>query len=106
VVANMTAMGGTRRWTPDRSTSTNLLPVPSTAPWLIAEVMERLRWLAWRATGRGLFETVGVPADVRRHFSQRRAEIEERAVELAGIGATVELSRGADARDRAGHAQG
>jgi len=59
---------------------------------LRAETRERLPWVAWRTAGRGLFEIAGVPEDVLRHFSQRRAEIEQRALELAGVGAG-ELSR-------------
>jgi conjugative relaxase-like TrwC/TraI family protein len=58
-----------------------------------AEVRERLPWLSWRQTGRGLFELDGIPEPVLRHFSQRRVEIEERALELAGIGAADGLSR-------------
>jgi conjugative relaxase-like TrwC/TraI family protein len=59
---------------------------------LRAEVRERLPWLSWRAAGRGLFEVDGIADGVLRHFSQRRVEIEERAVELVGVGAG-ELSR-------------
>jgi conjugative relaxase-like TrwC/TraI family protein len=58
-----------------------------------AEVRERLPWLSWRQTGRGLFELDGIPEPVLRHFSQRRVEIEERALELTGIGAADGLSR-------------
>lgn len=54
---------------------------------LRAEVRARLPWVTWRSTGRGLFEIDGVPERVVRHFSQRRAEIEERVVELVGAGA-------------------
>jgi conjugative relaxase-like TrwC/TraI family protein len=60
---------------------------------LRAEVRRRLPWLSWRAVGRGLFELDGVPDSVLRHFSQRRVEIEERAIELVGVGAAGELSR-------------
>jgi conjugative relaxase-like TrwC/TraI family protein len=56
-------------------------------------VRERLPWASWREAGRGLFEIDGIPDQVLRHVSQRRAEIEERARELAGVGA--ELSRDA-----------
>ena len=56
------------------------------------EVRERLGWACWRPAGRGLFEIDGVPEAVLRHFSQRRVEIEERALELAGR-AAGELSR-------------
>ena len=56
------------------------------------EVRARLPWVSWRAAGRGLFEIDGLPDAVLRHFSQQRAEIEERAIELAGVG-TGELSR-------------
>jgi conjugative relaxase-like TrwC/TraI family protein len=58
---------------------------------LRAEVRERLPWVCWRESGRGLFEIDGIPDGVLRHFSQRRVEIEERARELVGDGA--ELSR-------------
>lgn len=51
---------------------------------LRAEVCDRLPWVRWRSTARGLFEVDGVPDQVLRHFSQRRAEIEDRAAELAG----------------------
>jgi hypothetical protein len=47
----------------------------------------------WHQSGRGLFELDGVPDPVLRHFSQRRAEIEERATELAGASAVAGLSR-------------
>lgn len=50
-------------------------------------VRERLHWVSWRAAGRGLFEIDGIPEVVLRHFSQRRVEIEERAMELAGVAA-------------------
>lgn len=60
---------------------------------LRAEASERLAWLGWRQTGRGLFETTGLADPVLRHFSQRRVEIEERAVALAGVGAVGDLSR-------------
>jgi conjugative relaxase-like TrwC/TraI family protein len=56
------------------------------------EVRRRLPWVTWRRAGRGLFEIEGVPEAVLRHFSRRRAEIEERALELVGAGAG-ELSR-------------
>jgi conjugative relaxase-like TrwC/TraI family protein len=60
---------------------------------LRAEVCDRLPWVQWRQAGRGLFEIDGVPEDVLRHFSQRLAEIEERAVELVGAEAARSLSR-------------
>ena len=60
---------------------------------LRAEVCDRLPWVQWRQAGRGLFEIDGVPEDALRHFSQRRAEIEERAVELVGAEAARSLSR-------------
>jgi conjugative relaxase-like TrwC/TraI family protein len=60
---------------------------------LRAEVRERLPWASWQRVGRGLFEIDGVPDDVLRHFSQRRAEIEERAAELVGADAARSLSR-------------
>ena len=59
---------------------------------LRAEVRQRMPWVKWRGAGRGLFEIEGMPAGVLREFSRRRVEIEERAVELAGVGAG-ELSR-------------
>jgi conjugative relaxase-like TrwC/TraI family protein len=59
---------------------------------LRAEVRERLPWVSWRQAGRGLFEIDGLAEEVLRHFSRRRAEIEERAVELVGA-AAGELSR-------------
>ncbi|MHB8692574.1 MAG: MobF family relaxase [Solirubrobacteraceae bacterium] len=60
---------------------------------LRAEVRERLPWVSWQRVGRGLFEIDGVPEGVLRHFSQRRAEIEQRAVELVGADAARSLSR-------------
>ena len=60
---------------------------------LRADVRERLPWLAWRPTGRGLFELAGIDDQVLRHFSQRRVEIEQRAAELVGAGAAAGLSR-------------
>jgi conjugative relaxase-like TrwC/TraI family protein len=60
---------------------------------LRAEVRERLPWVSWQRVGRGLFEIDGVPEGVLRHFSQRRAEIEERAAELVGADAAGSLSR-------------
>jgi conjugative relaxase-like TrwC/TraI family protein len=59
---------------------------------LRAQVRERLSWVSWHRVGRGLFELDGVSPEVLREFSQRRVEIEERALELAGVGAG-ELSR-------------
>jgi len=53
---------------------------------LRAKVRERLPWVQWREAGRGLFEIEGVPDGVLRHFSQRRIEIEQRAMELVGAG--------------------
>lgn len=55
---------------------------------LRAEVRGRLPWVRWRVAGRGLFEIDGIPESVLRHFSQRRLEIEERARELVGAGAS------------------
>jgi conjugative relaxase-like TrwC/TraI family protein len=60
---------------------------------LRAAVREGLPWVTWRRTGRGLFEIDGVEDPVLRHFSQRRAEIEERAAELVGVAAGEPLSR-------------
>ena len=54
---------------------------------LRAEVCDRLPWVSWRTAGWGLFEIDGVPDGVLRHFSQRRVEIEERAMKLAGVAA-------------------
>jgi hypothetical protein len=59
---------------------------------LRAQVRERLTWVSWHRVGRGLFELDGIPESVLRHFSQRRVQIEERALELAGVAAS-ELSR-------------
>jgi hypothetical protein len=59
---------------------------------LRAEVRDRLGWVLWRASGRGLFEIDGVPQAVLREFSRRRVEIEERARELTGVAASS-LSR-------------
>jgi conjugative relaxase-like TrwC/TraI family protein len=59
---------------------------------LRAEVCRRLAWVSWRLVGRGLFEINGVGEDVLSHFSKRRVEIIQRAVELVGAGAG-ELSR-------------
>ena len=42
---------------------------------LRAEVREQLPWVRWRSVDRGLFEIDGVPAQVLKHFSQRRTEI-------------------------------
>jgi hypothetical protein len=47
----------------------------------------------WRPAGRGLFEIDGVPEAAVRHFSQRRVEIEERVVEVAGAASGGVLSR-------------
>jgi len=60
---------------------------------LRAEVREVLPWAQWRGAGRGLFEIDGVPDEVLRHFSQRRAEIEQRAIELVGTEAAGSLTR-------------
>ena len=54
---------------------------------LRAEVREQLTCVRWRPVDRGLFEIDGVPAQVLKHFSQRRAEIEDRALELVGADA-------------------
>ena len=59
---------------------------------LRAEVRERLPWVSWHTTSRGLFEIDGVPAGALREFSRRRVEIEERAEQLTGVSAS-ELSR-------------
>ena len=60
---------------------------------LRAEVRASLPWVVWRPAGRGLFEVDGIEDGVLRHFSQRRAEIEQRAAELVGVGGVPELSR-------------
>jgi conjugative relaxase-like TrwC/TraI family protein len=57
------------------------------------QVRARLPWAVWHPVGRGLFELDGVPGAVLRHFSQRRVEIEERALELVGASAGQGLSR-------------
>ena len=59
---------------------------------LRTQVRERLSWASWHPAARGLFELDGVREPVLRHFSQRRVEIEQRAIELAGVTAS-ELSR-------------
>jgi conjugative relaxase-like TrwC/TraI family protein len=60
---------------------------------LRAEVSERLSWVTWRSPGRGLFEIDGIPAAVLKHFSQRRVEVLERALELVGASEADGLSR-------------
>jgi len=93
VVANMTRAEG--RWT---SLEAHGLYEHKSAAGAVyravlrAEVRERLPWVWWRASGRGLFEIDGVPAGVLREFSRRRVEIEERARELTGMVASS-LSR-------------
>jgi conjugative relaxase-like TrwC/TraI family protein len=93
VVANMTRADG--RWT--SLEAHGLYEHKSAAGALYrtvlrAEVRERLPWVSWRASGRGLFEIDGVPQTVLREFSRRRVEIEERAGELTGVAASS-LSR-------------
>jgi conjugative relaxase-like TrwC/TraI family protein len=93
VVANMTRADG--RWT--SLEAHGLYEHKSAAGALYravlrAEVRERLPWVWWRSSGRGLFEIDGVPAGVLREFSRRRVEIEERARELTGVAAS-QLSR-------------
>ena len=93
VVANMTRADG--RWT--SLEAHGLYEHKSAAGALYravlrAEVRERLGWVWWRASGRGLFEIDGVPQAVLRAFSRRRVEIEERARELTGVPASS-LSR-------------
>jgi conjugative relaxase-like TrwC/TraI family protein len=93
VVANMTRADG--RWT---SLEGHALYEHKSAGGAVyravlrAEVRERLPWVWWLQTGRGLFEIEGVPAAVLREFSRRRVEIEERARELTGVAASL-LSR-------------
>jgi conjugative relaxase-like TrwC/TraI family protein len=83
VVANMTRAEG--RWT---SLEAHRLYEHKSAAGALyravlrAEVRERLPWVWWRSTGRGLFEIEGVPDAVLREFSRRRVEIEEHAREL------------------------
>jgi conjugative relaxase-like TrwC/TraI family protein len=93
VVANMTRAEG--RWT--SLEAHGLYEHKSAAGALYrsvlrSEVRERLPWVWWRASGRGLFEIDGVPQTVLREFSRRRVEIEERARELTGVAASS-LSR-------------
>jgi conjugative relaxase-like TrwC/TraI family protein len=93
VVANMTRAEG--RWT--SLEAHGLYEHKSAAGALYravlrAEVRERLPWVWWRSSSRGLFEIDGVPAGVLREFSRRRVEIEERARELTGVAAS-QLSR-------------
>jgi conjugative relaxase-like TrwC/TraI family protein len=93
VVANMTRAEG--RWT---SLEAHGLYEHKSAGGAVyravlrSEVRERLPWVWWRSSGRGLFEIDGVPAGVLREFSRRRVEIEERARELTGVAASM-LSR-------------
>lgn len=93
VVANMTRADG--RWT---SLEAHGLYEHKSAGGAVyravlrAEVRERLPWVWWRTSGRGLFEIEGVPSSVLREFSRRRVEIEERARELTGVAAS-QLSR-------------
>ena len=49
--------------------------------------------MRWREVSRGLFELGGMPPGVLRHFSQRRTEIEERAIDLVGTGAGLSRER-------------
>jgi conjugative relaxase-like TrwC/TraI family protein len=93
VVANMTRADG--RWT--SLEAHGLYEHKSAAGALYravlrAEVRDRLGWVWWRSSGRGLFEIDGVPQAVLREFSRRRVEIEERARELTGVPASS-LSR-------------
>jgi hypothetical protein len=60
---------------------------------LRAEVHAQLPWVQWRGAGRGLFEIDCVPDSVLHHFSQRRVEIEQRAVDLVGAEAAGSLTR-------------
>jgi conjugative relaxase-like TrwC/TraI family protein len=93
VVANMTRAEG--RWT---SLEAHGLYEHKSAGGAVyravlrTEVRERLPWVSWHSTSRGLFEIDGVPAGVLREFSRRRAEIEERAEQLTGVSAS-KLSR-------------
>jgi conjugative relaxase-like TrwC/TraI family protein len=93
VVANMTRAEG--RWTTLEAHGLYEHKSAAGAVYravLRAEVRERLPWVWWRQSGRGLFEIEGVPNAVLREFSRRRVEIEERAMELTGVAAS-KLSR-------------
>jgi conjugative relaxase-like TrwC/TraI family protein len=93
VVANMTRAEG--RWTTLEAHSLYEHKSAAGAVYravLRTEVRERLPWVWWRQSGRGLFEIEGVPNAVLREFSRRRVEIEERALELTGV-AAAQLSR-------------
>jgi conjugative relaxase-like TrwC/TraI family protein len=93
VVANMTRAEG--RWTSLEAHGIYEHKSAGGAVYravLRAEVRQRLPWVSWRRTGRGLFEIDGVPAALLREFSRRRIEIEERARELTGVSASS-LSR-------------
>jgi conjugative relaxase-like TrwC/TraI family protein len=89
VVANLTQADG--RWT---ALDAHVLYEHKSAAGALyravlrAEVRERLPWVSWQAAGRGLFEIEGVPDRVLREFSRRRVEIEQRARELTGVGAS------------------
>jgi conjugative relaxase-like TrwC/TraI family protein len=88
VVGNLTRAGG--RYTALDALDAHALYEHKSAAGAVyravlrAEVRERLPWVSWRPAGRGLFEIDGLPEPVLRHFSQRRAEIENRAAEFAG----------------------
>jgi conjugative relaxase-like TrwC/TraI family protein len=89
VVANMTRAEG--RWTSLEAHGMYEHKSAAGALYravLRAEVRERLPWVSWRPARRGLFEIEGVPVGVLREFSRRRVEIEERALELTGVGAS------------------
>jgi conjugative relaxase-like TrwC/TraI family protein len=89
VVANMTRAEG--RWTTLEAHSLYEYKSAAGAVYraaLRAEVRERLPWVWWRQSGRGLFEMEGVPEAVLREFSRRRVEIEERAFALTGVDAS------------------
>lgn len=93
VVANLTRAGG--KFTALDAHALYQHKSPAGAVYgaaLRAEVRERLPRVAWERVGRGLFEIDGMH-DALRHFSQRRAEIEERAAELVGAGHAGSLSR-------------
>jgi conjugative relaxase-like TrwC/TraI family protein len=89
VVANMTPAEG--RWTTLEAHGLYEHKSAAGAVYravLRAEVRERLPWVWWRQTGRGLFEIEGVPHAVLGEFSRRRVEIEERALALTGVEAS------------------
>jgi conjugative relaxase-like TrwC/TraI family protein len=89
VVANMTRAEG--RWTSLEGHAIYEHKLAAGAVYravLRAEVREQFPWVRWGPAGRGLLEIDGVPDAVLREFSRRRVEIEQRARELTGVGAS------------------